>query len=56
MSDREQIGLRVPSVINEKLQKKADEIGVSKNDVILMLINIGLTACESGFNLRDQRK
>ena len=56
MSDREQVGLRVPFVINEKLQKKADEIGVSKNDVILMLINIGLTVCENGFSFQIVKK
>lgn len=53
---REQIGLRVPIHINEKLQKKADEIGLSKNDVILMLINIGFTVCENGFMIQNPKK
>lgn len=46
---KEQIGLRVPEHINKRLQEKADETGLSKNDTILMLINIGFTVCDNGF-------
>lgn len=42
MSDREQITIRLPSELKEQLQKEADEIGVSLNELIIKLIRIGL--------------
>lgn len=51
MNEREQIGLRVPQNVNKQLKELADEIGVSKNDVILLLIHIGLVVRQKGFTV-----
>lgn len=56
MIQREQIGLRVPSNVNERLQQKANAMGVSVNALILMLIDIGLTAWDNSFILRPQER
>lgn len=43
----EQIGLRLPTQINMKLDSKANEVGISKNALILVLIDIGYKALEA---------
>lgn len=48
------IGLRVPERIHNNLQQKAQEIGISQNDLILTLIEIGFKVWEQGFNLAQQ--
>lgn len=48
------IGLRVPERIHNNLQQKAQEIGISQNDLILTLIEIGFKVWEQGFNLAEQ--
>lgn len=36
-----QVGLRVPESVNTQLEQYANRIGVSKNALILMLIDMG---------------
>lgn len=38
--------LRIPKTKNDYLRQKADEIGVSQNSLILMLLDIGVRAYE----------
>jgi hypothetical protein len=52
--EREQIGLRVPANVKTRIIEKSGTIGVSQNDVVLMLINIGLTVMDNGFMLPAQ--
>lgn len=49
------IGLRVPVRVHHALKQKAQEIGVSQNDLILTLIEIGFNAWER-FNLAEQSR
>ena len=42
MKDKIQTGLRIPEDRYKELNKIADEIGVSLNSVLLMLIDLGL--------------
>lgn len=46
-----QIGLRVPEKINALLDERADSIGISKNSLILVLINLGIKVFDSQINL-----
>ena len=41
MEDITQIGLRAQSALNNKLEAKAREVGISKNALILVLIDLG---------------
>lgn len=50
--DKIQTGLRIPAKRYEELSEIADEIGVSMNALILMLVDLGLTLRNGGFNLR----
>ena len=43
-----QTGLRVPEELHTDLQERAKEIGVSVNQLILMLIYIGIKLIEKG--------
>ena len=52
--EKEAIGLRVPEKVHLDLQKKAQEIGVSQNDLILTLIEIGFKVLNGQFNLVEQ--
>lgn len=54
--DKIAIGLRVPERTHEVLQQKAQEIGVSQNDLILTLIEIGLKVLNGSFNLVEQSR
>lgn len=38
----EQVGLRLPEHINKRLEKKSIQVGISKNALILVLIDLGL--------------
>jgi hypothetical protein len=46
MKDITQIGLRAQSELNERLDVKAKEIGISKNALILVMLELGLRAYE----------
>jgi hypothetical protein len=48
-----QVGLRVPAETNEKLEAKAKEIGVSKNALALILLDLGFKAY-AGVNPQPQ--
>lgn len=43
-----QTGLRIPEALHEDLQCKANKIGVSVNQLILMLLSMGLRLYEEG--------
>ena len=43
----EQIGLRVSEELNVRLDNKANEIGISKNALILVLIDMGFKIYDS---------
>jgi hypothetical protein len=47
MADITQAGLRISSEWNEKISAKAKEIGISKNALILVLIDLGWKAYEN---------
>lgn len=44
-----QTGLRLPEKVRDKVAIKAEEIGLSLNDTILMMLHIGLTVSEHGY-------
>ena len=46
-----QIGLRINESTNLKIERKASEIGVSKNALILMLIDLGFKFCDSSITV-----
>jgi len=48
-----QTGLRVPEPLYERLQERANDMGVSVNSLILMLIDMGFTLMDNGFILPD---
>lgn len=48
MNDKIQTGLRIPEKIHTDLQNRANQIGVSVNQLILVLINIGLKFLDEG--------
>lgn len=52
--EKRAIGLRVPEKVHLDLQKKAQEIGVSQNDLILTLVDIGFKVLNGNFNLVEQ--
>lgn len=56
MERREQIGLRVPENVNRRLQEKANKLGISVNALILVLVDIGLTAWDNGLILRQSEQ
>jgi hypothetical protein len=43
-----QIGLRGTELLNKKLMEKAKHVGISKNALILTLINMGMDAWGRG--------
>lgn len=45
------IGLRVPENLRQRLQKRAQELDISQNDLVLVLIEIGFKVWDSDFNL-----
>ena len=42
MTDKQQVGLRLPEELNNKITQKANEIGISRNSLIQVFIDIGL--------------
>lgn len=48
MNDKIQTGLRIPEKIHTDLQNRANQMGVSINQLILMLINIGIKFLDEG--------
>ena len=48
-----QIGLRVPESINSQLEDRANAIGVSKNALILMLVNLGFKVLDSSITIHQ---
>lgn len=48
MDNKIQTGLRIPEKLHTALQNKADEIGISINQLILVLINLGLKFYNEG--------
>jgi len=48
----EQIGIRIPEAVNVSLTKKAQDIGVSKNALILVLIDLGSKVYEASGSIK----
>lgn len=48
-----QTGLRIPEKRYEELQAMAEEMGVSLNSLLLMLIDLGLVLKTGKFNLQS---
>ena len=46
MKDKIQTGLRIPEDQYERLREDADRIGVSINQMVLILVDIGLTCLD----------
>ena len=42
-----QTGLRLPEEIRDKVLKKSQEIGLSLNDTIIIMLHIGMTVCDN---------
>lgn len=40
--EREQTTIRLPAELKEQLQQKADRLGVSFNEIVIKLLNVGL--------------
>ena len=40
--EREQTTIRLPSELKEQLQREADKFGVSFNEIVIKLLNVGL--------------
>ena len=53
-SNKIQTGLRIPETRNKELKAFADQAGVSLNAVILMLVDIGLSAVNHGIQEEDR--
>lgn len=51
-----QTGLRLPEEIRDKVAKKANEIGLSMNDTIIMMLHIGMTVSEKGYVIPLEEK
>jgi predicted DNA-binding protein len=47
--DREQITLRIPDGLNERVKTLAKELGISRNSTILVLIEDGYIVRKKGF-------
>lgn len=56
MSDKIQTGLRVPETIHADLQNRALKMGVSVNQLILMLICIGTRFLDEGIIPQEEKK
>lgn len=52
--DKIQTGLRIPAKRYEELSVIADEVGVSMNALILMLVDLGLTLRNGDFTLHQK--
>lgn len=50
-NDKVAIGLRVPENLRQRLQKRAQALGISQNDLVLTLIEIGFKVWGRNFNL-----
>jgi predicted DNA-binding protein len=48
-TEREQINLRIPDGLNERVKTLAKELGISRNSTILVLIEDGFVARKKGF-------
>lgn len=48
-----QTGLRIPEERYAELQKLADEVGISLNALLLMLIDLGLSVRNGKFTVRQ---
>ena len=42
--EREQTTIRLPAELKERLQREADKIGVSFNEIVIKLLNEGLNS------------
>lgn len=40
--EREQTTIRLPAELKEKLQKQADQIGISFNEMVIKFIHVGM--------------
>lgn len=40
--EREQTTIRLPVELKERIHKQADEMGVSFNEIVIKLLNIGI--------------
>ncbi len=48
MNNKIQTGLRIPEKIHTDLQNRASQMGVSVNQLVLILINIGIKFLDEG--------
>lgn len=44
-----QTGLRLPEEVRDRVVKKSQEIGLSMNDTIIMMLHIGMTVSDKGY-------
>lgn len=55
MDEKIQTGLRIPVARYQELQQAAEEMGVSLNALLLMLIDLGWMLRNGGFILQDRQ-
>lgn len=56
MKETVQTGLRIPTQIHSNLKNRADELGISVNQLILVLIGLGLKFLDNGVIPPDEEK
>ena len=56
MENKIQTGLRIPEKRYSELVALADEIGISLNAIILMLVDLGLAVHDGKLILQEKRK
>ena len=56
MKTKIQTGIRIPEELHKELQTKADRMGVSINQLMLVLIDMGLNLMEKGVIPREEQE
>ena len=56
MNEKIQTGLRIPELLHSDLQSRSEEMGVSINQLVLMLINIGIKLIDRGVIPQDYQE
>lgn len=48
--------LRIPTELNERIKRKATEIGASQNSMMMVLLDLGLKLYEGQFTVQVQNQ
>lgn len=47
--------IRIPTELNERIKRKAAEIGASQNSIMMVLLDLGLKIYEGEFTIQIQK-